>query len=660
MANGKSLGDKLREWIGGVIKGILELLWQPIGDILAFGVEQVFNRGEGDLLDVFAQRLDDLAADPDAPPEIKAFAAKMHSPLPPLLVGILIAMAISVIITAVMKPLEPWLEKLGLVSKAQALSGLISPVSAIKSFWRDQRWKADMDDIMSKWGIPDAQQSMEILANRPMLDVGQLAALKFRTEGSDEEFIENVKRLGYSEDEAKRFLPIIPFYPSAQDLVNWLAKEVFEPDMIARYGLKDEAPTDRADMFAKAGVTEEQMLNYWMAHWQHASWTQVVEMLHRGLLTEAEVWEWFRLVEIPPFWRDKLIAMSWNVPTRVDVRRFWDMGTIDEARLRELYTAQGYHLKDLDDYVLWTKVYVAWPDMIARYSKGWITLDEVRAEMTALGMPADRLEEMIQTKFAAAIEERTSNERDVTKAEIVKGVKTDVISREQGNILLQAMGYDLAEAAFIMAINIPEDDVESVVNARELSKSDILAGLKVGLITSEGALGMLLDIRYTPADAAFILAIYEAVVGGELPADKREATKADIIKGVKKGIISPEQGYSMLLDIGFSYDAATFILSINIEEAAFSPHSFMEFQFLTEWYKGMRGKPAKIPPNDVILADIDYNRAKAIHTTLLAKKATENEILKAAEVLRVAEYSYGQLLVKWKESTNKGQTDAKV
>ncbi|GAH44519.1 unnamed protein product [marine sediment metagenome] len=49
------------------------------------------------------------------------------------------------------------------------------------------------------------------------------------------------------------------------------------------------------------------------------------------------------------------------------------MRTIDETELRALYQRHGYFGKDLENYVIWTKVYVAFPDLMARWSKGWIT-----------------------------------------------------------------------------------------------------------------------------------------------------------------------------------------------------------------------------------------------------------------------------------------------
>lgn len=269
-----------------------------------------------------------------------------------------------------------------------------------------------------------------------------------------EKLFDDLRDQGWSDDRIKALKFYTQAFPTLIDVVRFYAREAFEPDMIERYGLMDEVPPYEGTLFEKLGVPKEIADLYWIAHWEHASWMQVVEMLRRGQLTEDEVREWFRVVEIPPYWRDKLIAISYEVPTRVDVRRFWDMRTIDEARLREIYAWRGYHGKDLDDYVLWTKVYVAFPDLLARWKNGWITIDDVRAELTGLGMPADRVEEMIQTKIKPTEPERVSEELDLTKAEICAGVKKGVISWDEGIELLQDIGKSREEAEFIMEVKV--------------------------------------------------------------------------------------------------------------------------------------------------------------------------------------------------------------
>jgi len=326
-----------------------------------------------------------------------------------------------------------------------------------------------------------------------------------RDKAAYEKYFDDLKDQGWSDEriEALKFFTL--FMPSARDIVSWYAREVYEPDMVDRYGLDSELPHYEETDFPKIGVDSTQAKNFWMAHWEHASYMQIREMVHRGVLSKSKempappttkegwaardaegaeaAYDWYRLVEIPPFWRARLTEMMFEVPTRVDVRRWWDMRTIDEERLRSIYHAQGYHGKDLEDYVLWTKVYVAFPDLIARWKNGWITLDDVRAELTGYGMPADRLEELIQTKITSAEPERTSTERDLTKTEIYKGVKKGLITWGEGLELLMDLGYDADEANYILEVNVGvlEGSPETFDEFKSLTKGwKKAAGMEAG------------------------------------------------------------------------------------------------------------------------------------------------------------------------------------
>jgi len=434
---------------------------------------------------------------------------------------------------------------------------------------------------------------VELLQRTSRLDPMQVITAWRRDPAAYEKYLLDLKEQGWSDDRIEAMKFTSQYMPTPQQVIAWLAHEVFEPEMIAKYGLDDEFGGLDLTIPKKIGMTEEMSLNEWRNHWQHASWTQVVEMVRRGQMTEPDVWDWFRLVEIPPYWRDKLIAISWEVPTRVDVRRFWDMRTINEERLREIYTAQGYHGKDLEDYVLWTKIYVDFPDLMTRYKNGWLTLDEVRSELVSLGMSAERAEELIQTKVKAVASEKLVKQKDLTMSQIVKGVKKAVITREEGSSLLQDMGYDPYEASFILSIEIPQDEVVTEIKIRELTKSDILSGLKAGIITEEEALSKLLELRYLPEDARFILSIYQATVKPPAEPRQREASKADIVKAVKTGLITPEEAYLMLQDIGFTPEASQFILMVQAESSPFSPMSYNEFKDLTQKYRVVAGKESK-------------------------------------------------------------------
>lgn len=303
-----------------------------------------------------------------------------------------------------------------------------------------------------------------------------LIPLMYRFPENKDLYVAILKRNGYDDDQIKIFMDSYLFYPSAQDLVTWQAREVFEVDAIEKYGLMAEFENLDLSGFSKAGINEEQAGNYWKAHWQHPAWRAIIEMAHRGLLTgkgdlpappatreewlerdaaaQKEVYEWFRLVEVPPYWRDKMFSTIFKPLTRVDVRRMWDLRVIDRQTVYNTYRQLGYNDEAAEQMTLFTIVYELANDLKARYSKGWLGIEEVRTLIAGTGMPSERVEEWVQMVVSAGKGERLAKEKDLTKAEIVKGVKKEVITIEEGKDLLLDLGYDEWEAAFILAIEI--------------------------------------------------------------------------------------------------------------------------------------------------------------------------------------------------------------
>jgi len=373
-------------------------------------------------------------------------------------------------ITAFLESSEPGIQET-MKTSLDRLKAIPSLPPEIKQTITDATSKADWEKTLSGFiwyhlGIlPAILSSGTAFANLVNYDVERqrrtyrLDAMSIitawrRDPEKHDKYFDDLKEQGWSDDriEALKFFTL--YYPTPQELIHWQAREVFEPEMRAKYGLDAEKGALKRDAFYKAGMDDTQIDNHWAAHWEHPEYRMIVEMLRRGLITEEDMSDWFRLVEIPPYWRDKLIETSWEIPTRVDVRRWWDMRVIDESELRRIYRAQGYHGDDLENYVKWTKVYTDFPVMMARFTKGWITEAEVKSWLIAQGIPEERAQLFIEEKVKPEEPARLVNERDLTKAEIVKGVKKQVITYEEGIDLLIDMGYGREEADYILAINI--------------------------------------------------------------------------------------------------------------------------------------------------------------------------------------------------------------
>ncbi len=181
--------------------------------------------------------------------------------------------------------------------------------------------------------------------------------------GKNEEAVkQELRDQGWSEERMNTLLETAKFYPSAQDLILWQAREVYETDAIEKYGLKDELDRLEKEPFYKAGIDDSQIANYWMAHWQHPEWQTIRQMLFRTDLTEKDVWEWFRLVEIPPYWRDKLIEIMYQPFTRVDVRRMNKIGVLNREETKRAYLDLGFNEDKAEKMTAFTELYNADPE----------------------------------------------------------------------------------------------------------------------------------------------------------------------------------------------------------------------------------------------------------------------------------------------------------
>jgi len=395
----KGLGAKIvatfKEWLFKIMGFVVA----PFGWALMWGMEKFSEVFEPELVELSREQLEEMKEVPDLPPTVRKTVEYLLGERSAIHLGFLLPLSIGML--------------LGIV-----IGMMRAPMNLGSQFVNEKIRSVYLRE-------DDAVKAL------------------FREIQTEDQLRTNLRKRGYHEGEIDALIEVSHFYPSPQDLILWQAREVFEPGMIERYGLDAELGGIERGAFYKAGMTDEQIVNFWRAHWEHASWMQVTEMLHRGHLTDEEVYDWFRLVEIPPFWREKLISISWNVPTRVDVRRWWDMRTIDEERLRSVYQAQGYHDQDLEDYILWTKVYVAFPDLMARFTGGWLTEEEVKQELINLGMPAERVDEMLETKISKAKSEgeEAKESRDFTRSEILDGYRRRLFTEEETRTSLTDLKY---------------------------------------------------------------------------------------------------------------------------------------------------------------------------------------------------------------------------
>jgi hypothetical protein len=154
----------------------------------------------------------------------------------------------------------------------------------------------------------------------------------------------------------------------------------------------EDLPEQFLDAAAKAGMPAEQARDFWAAHWELPSLTMGFSMLHRGIITDEQLKTLMKSLDVMPYWRDKLIQLSYNPLTRVDVRRMYGFGVLDPDELEKAYKNIGYNDYNAQKMAEFTVAYedneykgITRSNIISAYEDGLIDDNHLLLYLTGLG-----------------------------------------------------------------------------------------------------------------------------------------------------------------------------------------------------------------------------------------------------------------------------------
>lgn len=341
----------------------------------------------------------------------------------------------------------------------------------------------------------------------------------------------------------------MPHVPPANDLVRFALREVWDASrweaLIAFY------PGEQySSLMAMHGYKSEFAEYYWMAHWVLPSVGQLSEMLYRGIIT-SDVWEDFvRYNDYIPEMIGNLQQIIYKPYTRVDSRRMWDLGVLTDDQVYENFLWLGYDDEHAQTMTLWTKAYVIAQDIRALYSKGWI--DEAGAKLMIIeaGIPATRADVFLKRLVQVEQPERMANERDLTKTDILRMLKSRILTEPQTIDMLIGLGYDANEAFYLVQLYMYADEID----LRELTMSQILKAYRYEIYDRDKAKLELEDAGWT-TEAAETLLVLEDVKLADAQVERareRDLSRTDIVNSVKSEILDKETGTAYLAYLGYS------------------------------------------------------------------------------------------------------------
>jgi len=509
------LGDLVLDTLKKVVDYIIDLA-DDFADVLRRGIQMIIEKIEIDTTQdwekIFPEEVREL-------PYFKAWQdyAKQHGGKKPAVLAVLIPALIgSAIGTGV---------GMGLGGFGQNIQGWLNrrltptPLPPDITAYAQHREAIDKEEADFLWDTHGYKYDYHwILYDyyKPKLSVSEIARGFLLKKITKEDFEHRLSEHGFSKKDIEILSELIWDYPSPTDFIRFSVRDVFTKDEKIKEALMAEFPEDIVDKAEKAGLKREHLMWYWMAHWELPSPTQVYEMLHRfhpdvlkvrgdayksiGLdvkklkMTLDDVKTYLRQADYDVRWRERLVGISYSPLTRVDLRRIYTLGLINDeelkARLMEIgYTAKDaellmafYHNLKTEEAREWTKSEIR---NLLYY--GLINETEAKIMLERLGYSEEDAKLLIGL-WKAKITEKDMRE---TQKYIRDAYALGQITRMEAEAQLKACG--LSEE--VIKVVLDKEEKRRLSSQRLPSASTIVKWLKLGIITKDVAYRLLKRIN---------------------------------------------------------------------------------------------------------------------------------------------------------------------
>ena len=438
-------GETLGAWAAGFVSGGIEKIMDVIGKKMSARLkpltDQIVNTGQ-------------------VPPELKPIMDEIINPT-----GELAALLGNSLADKLVSGVEGDIFKFLMRSLTYGFSYVPNFYIPKADLLLDYKLRHMVDDTtfyteMRMAGIPP-ERADELLKAKEVRFPSEIAGqLNLRDPAKYAKYWDDVRQLGVDPERLAALQELAYRVPGSADVIRYMVKEVYNPQTYKAFGQDQEFPGGAADFTAdaltdarKSGVTREHLLKEWIAHWNLPAATQGYELLHRGLITEAELGMLLKALDIMPFWRDKLEAISWAVPNRVELRMLARYGLVDKQFLVNALEKAGLAVEYRDVLADLMLAQGMLTDLSKRYTNKWINSDELKGIITDSGLSVkigDRLYDWITKNNAG---DRLAPEKELTAAEVLKGYKKHILTYDETVEQLTGLGYDEAEAAYKIAID---------------------------------------------------------------------------------------------------------------------------------------------------------------------------------------------------------------
>ena len=297
---------------------------------------------------------------------------------------------------------EPIVNELSQLSWADNPNRVLDQGTLQEVFKRALWNQTDTLAELAKQGIGPERGQLILATAEQLLDPATNELGYLRGFITAEDSSANLQKLGYSAESASVLAQLMQKIPPPSDLTRIADKRVWGLQTDPKYGQYAELPDEYVQFMQNWGYDEKFTNWLWASHWNLPSPQQVFTMFHRKEITRADMETYLGLTDWLPFFRDGLLAISYDTLGRIDIKRAHNAGILDDQTAQTKYEALGYSPEDATilvrlskqtgsdfaDHILETLRKRAQSAVERAYVKGTIDAQTALSHLQALGIEA--------------------------------------------------------------------------------------------------------------------------------------------------------------------------------------------------------------------------------------------------------------------------------
>lgn len=438
MSRPGGLGEKIENTAIRFLVGAYESTIGDLSDRVRQGIDNYLEAIERELTEFVQPIEEQLLADPALPPWAKNIIRKTAHPQHPVQIVAVIGAVVGILLGLVSSVLYPLAQKARQLPNKLLRPTLPDLMTTAGLLNRGMVSWDEYERIAQSLGYSDTV--IQAIVPYTQLRVSPVEFIRgaFIAGLSNEEVRAYLKELGYRDTEIDVLLTIYQLRPGPSDLVRFSVREVWRDDVAAKWGYDADFPARYEEEMRRAGDMEGWARAYWRAHWELPGITLALEMLHRGVITEEEFDEYLRVADYPAGWRERIKAVAYEPYTRVDTRRMYRFGVLDENGVYRTYRDLGY---DHEHAVAMTQFTVldaleeerelTKTDVLRAYKLGRFNRQQAKEALIDIGYNATVAETLLLNQDQQLEEERIDNVVKHTHSLYIRGglTRSDVITR---------------------------------------------------------------------------------------------------------------------------------------------------------------------------------------------------------------------------------------